>query len=265
MQSTEYNILLPINFSVSTEKLVESILSFKSEINYKIFALVVVQNKNEEEAAYTKLVSLLKEKGLDATCVVKCGEIASETLAYAKEIDASMILINKVGIENKTKKIGELTKEIVKQSSIPVLILKNNLHFSEVSSILLPLDINKENKKKISNALFYAKFFHDSFIRIISVVFDTSDYEMNRQVFQLQHIVHFIEKAGFECTGEIIRCSNEYGDTLGKIVCDYAEKSEAELVLLMTDHEENKNKFSLNQESEFMLSELENNIISLTP
>jgi len=265
MQTTEYNILLPINFSVSTEKLVESILSFKSEINYKIFALVVVQNKNEEEAAYNKLGSLLKEKGLEATCIVKCGEIASETLAYATEINASMILINKVGIENKTQNIGELTKEIVKNSVIPVLVLKNDLHFSEISSILLPLDINKENKKKISNALFYAKFFHNSLIRIVSVVFDTSDYEMNRQVFQLQHIVHFIEKNGFECTGEIMRCSSEYDDSLGKIVCDYAEKSEAELVLLMTDHEENKNKFGLNTESEYMLSKLSNNIISITP
>lgn len=265
MQTTEYNILLPINFSVSTEKLIESILSFKSEINYKLFALVVVQNKNEEDVAYNKLISLLKEKNIEATSVVKCGEIASETLAYAKEINASMILINKVGIENKTQNIGKLTKEILKNSEIPVLILKNNLHFSEVSSILLPLDINKENKKKISNVLFYAKFFHDSLIRIISVVFDTSDYEMNRHVFQLQHVVHFIEKSGFECTGEIMRCSSEYGDTLGKIVCDYAEKSEAELVLLLTDHEENKNKFGLNEESEYMLGNLSNNIISITP
>jgi len=265
MQATEYNILLPINFSVSTEKLVESILSFKSEINYKIFALVVVQDKNEEKSAFNKLETLLKEKNLDASCVVKCGEIAKETLAYAKQIEASMILINKVGIENKTQNIGELTKEIVKKSSAPVLVLKNDLHFSEVSSILLPLDINKENKKKISNALFYAKFFHNSLIRIISVVFDSSDYNMNRNVYQLQHIVHFIEKNGFECTGEIMRCSSEYGDTLGKIVCDYAEKSEAELVLLMTDHEENKNKLDLNLESEYMLGKLNNNIISITP
>lgn len=62
-----------------------------------------------------------------------------------------------------------------------------------------------------------------------------------------------------------MRCSNEYEDTLGKIVCDYAEKSEAELVLLMTDHEENKNKFGLNEESEYLFSKLSNKIIYLTP
>lgn len=62
-----------------------------------------------------------------------------------------------------------------------------------------------------------------------------------------------------------MRYSNEEGDSIGKIVCDYAEKSEAELVLLMTDHEENKNKFGLNEESEYLLSKLSNKIISLTP
>jgi K+-sensing histidine kinase KdpD len=265
MQNSEYNILLPINFSVSSEKLVEALLSFKSEINYKIVALAVVEQKTEEETAQNRLHAFLKEKGLDAECVVKCGNVAKEILSYAKVMNASMILLNKTDIDDKSDNIGEFTKEILRNSEIPVLILKNDLHFSEVSSILLPLDINKENKKKISNALFYAKFFHDSQVRIISVVFDTSDYEMNRHVFQLQHIVHFIEKAGFECTGEIMRCSNEDGDTLGKIVCDYAEKSEAELVLLVTDHEENKNKFSLNTQSEYMLSKLSNNIISITP
>jgi hypothetical protein len=61
-----------------------------------------------------------------------------------------------------------------------------------------------------------------------------------------------------------MRCSKEYEDTLAKIVFDYAEKSEAELVLLMTDHEENKNKFGLNEESEYLFSKLNNKIISLT-
>ncbi len=62
-----------------------------------------------------------------------------------------------------------------------------------------------------------------------------------------------------------MRYSNEEGDSIGKIVCDYAEKSEAELVLLMTDHEENKNKFGLNEESEHLLNKLSNKIISITP
>lgn len=265
MINSEYNILLPINFSASSQKLIETMLSFKSEVNYKVVAIVVVKEKSEEENALIKLNSLLKEKGLEAKGVVRSGDIASEILEYSKIMDASMILINKAGLESKTDTIGKLSIEIVKKSLIPVLILKNDLHFSEVTSILLPLDINRENKKKISNALFYAKFFHNSIIRIVSVVFDSSDYEMNRYVYQLQHIVHFIEKAGCECTGEIMRCSSEYGDSLGKIVCDYAEKSEAEVVLLLTDHEENKNLYNLNTESEYMLGKLSNNIVSITP
>lgn len=63
MNNSEYTILLPINFSVSSEKLVEALLSFKSEINYKIVALAIVEQKSDEEAAQNKLHAFLKEKG----------------------------------------------------------------------------------------------------------------------------------------------------------------------------------------------------------
>ena len=62
MQNSEYNILLPINFSVSSEKLVEALLSFKSEINYKIVAIAIVEQKSEEETAQNRLYAFLKEK-----------------------------------------------------------------------------------------------------------------------------------------------------------------------------------------------------------
>ncbi len=120
----------------------EALLSCKSEINYKIVALAIVEQKSDEEAAQNKLHAFLKEKGLDTECVVKCVNVAEEIPSNAKVMDASMILLNKADIEDKSDNIGYYTKEIHRNSEIPFLILKSDLYFSEVSSILLTLDIN---------------------------------------------------------------------------------------------------------------------------
>lgn len=98
----------------------------------------------------------------------------------------------------------------------------------------------------------------------MSVAFDIDDYTLNRSIYQLQHLVHFIERHGCECTGEIMRCSREDGDSISKSVVDYAERSEAEIVLLATDDEKSKAK-TIHHESLYMLANLRNNIITLTP
>jgi hypothetical protein len=141
------------------------------------------------------------------------------------------------------------------------------LALNQISSILVPLDVSLENKKKISNALFFSHFFNKALIRLMCVVFDVNDYTLNRYIYQLQHLVHFIEKTGCDCTGEIMRCTknDDEGDSIGKAVVDYAERSEAEIVLLLTNDEEEKNVATLHPASIYMLSHLSNNMITLKP
>ncbi len=75
----------------------EALLSCKSEINYKIVALAIVEQKSDEEAAQNKLHEFLKEKGLDTECVVKCGNIAKYNTELCKSYGCLHYFIEQSG------------------------------------------------------------------------------------------------------------------------------------------------------------------------
>ena len=266
MIKSEYKIVIPIKFSLSCERLVESINAFKTDTKFKLYAISVYSKDSNEKKELEKLNKWLREKELHAEAVVKQGEVAEEIMNFSYELDASAILLNKeTNEEYSTQSIGDISIKIIEKSKIPVVIFKNSLGLNEISSILLPLDVTLENKKKISNAIFFSHFFNGALIRLMCVVFDVNDYTLNRYIYQLQHLVNFIERSGCDCTGEIMRCSMDEGDSIGKAVVDYAERSEAEIVLLLTDDEEYKGSSKLHPASAYMLAHLSNNIITLTP
>lgn len=266
MIKSEYKIVLPIKFSAACERLVESINSFKTETKFKLYAVAVCREDEDMVEALDKLSKWLDRNNFYAEAVVRKGNVADEVVNFAYELDASAIIINKETTEPySTKSIGDISIKIIESSTIPVVIFKNSLELNEISSILLPLDVTLENRKKISNAIFFSHFFNGALIRLMCVVFDMNDYTLNRCIYQLQHLVNFIERSGCDCTGEIMRCSKDEVDSIGKAVVDYAERSEAEIVLILTDDEEDKLSFKLHPASAYMLAHLSNNIITLAP
>src|SRR6202008_210077 len=112
--------------------------------------------------------------------VIRKGNVADEIVNFANELDASAIIINKETTEPySTLSIGEISIKIIERSTIPVVIFKNTMQLNEISSILLPLDVTLENRKKISNAIFFSNFFNGALIRLMCVVFDVNDYTLN--------------------------------------------------------------------------------------
>jgi hypothetical protein len=265
MSSSGYKIVLPVKFSLSCENSVHSITDFKKDTDFELFAITVCGPEANEQAEQQKLEQWLSGKGIKAHAIARKGNVADEVVRFAKEIEASTIIINKEHepVSNK-ETIGAVSVRIIERSPVPVIVFKTDMKLNEIGSILLPLDVTLENKKKIGAAIFFSQFFNGALIRLMSVIFDANDYMLNRSIYQMQHLVHFIERHGCDCTGEIMRCSKQEGDSISKAVVDYAERSEAEIVLLVTDDEKAVTG-QINQESAYMLANLSNNIISLTP
>lgn len=139
------NILLPVDFSDSTDILLSGAIKFAKEINGKItlihispsdigFAIgdtgfqyipEVEQNEMKEEE---KLLIDLQEKvvaqGVKSEYILKLGIAKDIILEYAKEQQADYIVMGSHGRSGIYDVfIGSLTKEITKSSPIPVLVI----------------------------------------------------------------------------------------------------------------------------------------------
>ncbi len=139
------NIVLPVDFSEATDKLVEGALKFAKETRGKIclihvapadigFAIgdmgfqyfpEVEQNEIKEELLrLNNLQQKVIAHDVDCEHMLKQGVAGDIILEYAKEKNAGYIVMGSHGRSNMYDVfVGSLTKELTRRSPIPVLVI----------------------------------------------------------------------------------------------------------------------------------------------
>ena len=139
------NIILPVDFSEATDKLLEGALKFAKETNGKIclihvapsdigFAIgdmgfqyfpEVEQNEIKQELAQlNSLEQRIIAQGVDCEHLLKQGIAGDIILEYAKIKNAGYIVMGSHGRSNMYDVfVGSLTKELTRRSPIPVLVI----------------------------------------------------------------------------------------------------------------------------------------------
>lgn len=139
------NIVLPVDFGVSTEHLVNAAIKFAKDINGKIclihvapadigFAIgdmgfqyfpEVEQNEIREELVrLNTMEQRIIAQGIDCEHLLKQGVAKDIILEYAAEKNAGYIVMGSHGRSNMYDVfVGSLTKELTKSSKVPVLVI----------------------------------------------------------------------------------------------------------------------------------------------
>lgn len=139
------NIILPIDFSETSQILVDGAVKFAKEIGGKICLIHVAPadigfaigdmgfqyfpeiEKNEiseELSSLNDIENKIKEKGVECEHLLKQGIASEIILEYAKEKNAGYIVMGSHGRSGFYDVfIGSLTKDITKKSPIPVVVI----------------------------------------------------------------------------------------------------------------------------------------------
>ncbi|KFL43847.1 hypothetical protein CH76_03990 [Lysinibacillus sp. BF-4] len=79
----------------------------------------------ERRRKIANVETVLKQQNIHCQIVILQGEPVTEIVAYAKEKEADMIVVGHHGMSGlRALMLGSTSKKIVKQSTIPVLIVK---------------------------------------------------------------------------------------------------------------------------------------------
>lgn len=260
MNPDKYNLIIPIDSAPVTLRLLDNVSEFSKRIPSRI--ICKVRNGTDSDF-FNQIRSFLTERGILDFSIDVTGDF-NDILPLPENI-ANNSLIFLPNYSDLKMKIGADEEFILMQANCPVLLLKYDLDISQISNLLIPVDLNHENKVKISMALFFAGFFIQPTIRLASVVENPDDFLLNKMAYRLSHLSHFFHKFNLTAVGEIIRFVPDETSHRLKAIVDYAGKSEAEIVIvtIMPDHhtlhfEEFDNDY-------FLLSNVKNNIISISP
>ncbi len=139
------NIILPVDFSEATDKLVDGAMKFARETNGKLclihvapadigFAIgdmgfqyfpEVEQNEIKQELLQlNNLEQRIISSGVDCEHLLKQGIAGDIILEYAREKSAGYIVMGSHGRSNMYDVfVGSLTKELTRRSPVPVLVI----------------------------------------------------------------------------------------------------------------------------------------------
>jgi len=275
------SILVPVDFSEQSEVALEQAVSLSRVFNSEIHVLNVINEEfslsklfdDSDKIQYKKRIKerldeFVKAKnaefGIELKSIQVTGKIYSQVVNSADVIDAEFIVMGTSGSSTLKKRfIGSNALRVVRESHKPVITIKGKHHRKGCQNIVLPLDLTKETKEKVAKAVEFAKRF-GSIIRVVSVLRTNDEFIVNRLTRQLDQVKKYVVEQGVECGAEIIR-DTKGEHTLAASIIDYANRIKGDLIMLMTQQEQDITEFFIGSSAQEVINTSDIPVLSIVP
>ena len=276
-------ILVPIGFTNQSLVALRQAVIVAKHTNSELFLLSVVEmptalqkifsdyeekQKQFKDKLRENLVELSNKycEGVsNVKCLVSSGKIYEEITDVAESVGASLIVMGTEGTPKDIKKkfIGSNANKVVRSAPCPVITIKGKSISDSCDLIALPLDLNKETREKVTNAIQFARLFNSE-IRAFSVSYtnddDATKNKLNRTLYQVSE---FITSKGVKCSTELVEISTSASFS-GSIV-KYTEDIYADLIMIMTKGEENLDLNFLGSNARKLINKSDIPVMSIRP
>ncbi len=222
-------ILIPIDFTEQSLIAIKQSYNLAKYSHSRLVLLYCYEKRGMER--FEEMKELAKkteqESGLPTDFMTVKGNVYEETDKVAKEIGATLIM---VGLESHIE-FKDIFKpsafSMIRKAPCPVITIRGKENRDGCENILLPLDLSPESREKVDVAIQFAKYYNAS-IRLLAI-FSPEDEGYENQLLAYSHQVkQFIKSKGIPCSNKSIGA-----DDIPKTVVEYANKIEADLIIVM--------------------------------
>jgi nucleotide-binding universal stress UspA family protein len=283
MQTIHETILVPIDFNEQSMHALLRSYDFARFLGLEIVLLYVFENQDFADDFFSKeeLVSRInarldktamevhRKTGQKVTTQVKQGKVYSEILKTAKEMNSRYILMGtndaSENVRMDKNMIGSNTSKIIRQSPIPVITINGKEDFGFCHNILLPLDLTKETRQKVTYAIEVAKRFGAG-IKVVSVLWSKKDKEIKQELLvQMNQVKHFIEGENIRCTTQLLESEGGEKMMVPRLLKYVEEQKDIDLIIIMTQQENKLVEFFLGSAAQSIIRLSEVAVMSITP
>lgn len=248
----DHVILVPVDYSDVSQNAFDHAarmaILFENEINLLhvvetgVFGFLDSEDKKNLiiEGASSKLNEVIekvksKYPKLTIKGTVRQGRSIYKTIVEtAEEISCDIIVMGTSGASGIEQVTGSNASRVIKASPVPVVVVKSPAHSDNYDRIVLPIDLSKESKQKVSWAIHLAKEYNST-VHVISEV-ERDEFLKNALQANLNQVEKILEKNGIKYVSQILD-DRRYPGNFGKDVIQYAEEINADLILIMTQQE----------------------------
>ncbi|MDD4087619.1 MAG: universal stress protein [Bacteroidales bacterium] len=285
MSEKAISLLIPVDFNEQSLIALEQSYNLARLLQTELVLLYVHEERDflnslfsgEQKQQITKDINhrleeiaseVSKKTGLRVMPVVKRGKVHSAILETAEQFNSRFILMGTNDALTETEKygmIGSNTSKVIRQSKIPVITFNTKTHFDGCRSILLPLDLTKDTRQKVTHAIKMARLF-GSTIQVISVLWDADSKSIQQQLkAQLFQAQNFIQEAGIKCKATLLETGSSTQDLVPAILNYSRDQEDIDLIMIMTQQENRLVEFFIGSAAQQIIRESTIPVMSIIP
>jgi nucleotide-binding universal stress UspA family protein len=234
MSQKKSKILVPTDFTKVADVAIGHAMKLAETTGAEVYLLHVVPKQSEAEEARTKLdAEVLRAKQFNESVpvhkLVRVGSIFDDIGDAAAEIDASLIVMGTHGMRGMQFITGSRALRVITSSAVPFIVVQERgIKPGGYDSIVVPLDLHKETRQKLTLVADMAKTF-GSKVHLLTPKED-DEFLHNQLLNHLRFAKQYLEERGIAHDATIAdRDSSDFV----KAVVDHAVKVDADLIAIM--------------------------------
>ena len=273
-------ILVPIGFSEQSMVALGQAFNLAKIKNSEVVLLSVIEEQSMMQSLFLddnshELQLKVKEKlegialeyskkyAVDVDTMVAKGKTYEQINEVAEMISADLIVMGTDGAHGGMKKIiGSNAERVVRLAHCPVITIKGKNHRNGCDNIILPLDLEKQTKEKVTNALEYARYWNAT-IRLVSILLRDNQEVREKLIKNINQVKQFITDAGVKCTAELVEGDKK--QTLGDFIFEYEKRFDADLIMIMTKKEELSLSNNISVTARYIINNSKIPVMSIRP
>jgi nucleotide-binding universal stress UspA family protein len=236
MNVEKVTIVVPTDFTKVADVAVEHAIGLcKSINNAEVVLLHIIGKEKEKVAAEIKMKEqaekLTQLSGVNISYEARIGNIFDDIGAAANDLKAKLIIMGTHGVRGMQHITGSYAVKVITHSSVPFIVVQERGFREGYKNVVLPFDLTKDSKQKLSLAINIAKVFNSK-VHII--------YPQETDTFLVNAINNNVSLAKNELKSNQIEFDVKMTDEKGNFVkqfLSYAASKDADLIAIVNSQE----------------------------
>ena len=222
--------IVPHDFTTVADIALQHAIATAKPLNAVVQLIHVVSKENQIQDALTQLNNVIEKhasEGVSLLPNVRIGSIFEDIGAFAAEHTAELIFMGTHGAHGWQRITGSHALKVVTSSQVPFIIVQEkSVKATGYDSIVVPMDLHKETKQKLSIVANLAKYFNSK-VHVVTPD-ETDEYLRHQVISNITFSESFFKDRNIEMTSAIVSRSG-----FDKEVVKYAVSVDADLIAIM--------------------------------
>ena len=228
---TKKSLIVPHDFTEVADAALKHAIITAAAIDAEVHVLHVVEKRSEIGKAEKKLQELISKtenkKNVEIIQHTRIGNIFDDIGDFASETGAELIIMGTHGAHGWQHITGSHALKVVTSSTVPFIIVQNGeITENGYDDIVVPLDLHKETKQKLTIVANMAKYFK-SRVHVI-IPDETDEFLLTTVKANIIFANKFFDERSISVTTQIA-ASRDFDAEVVK----FAEKINADLIAIM--------------------------------